>query len=396
MHADAKFGAYGQFTPPLDDAVAYAVTCEEIGLDAIAFTDQISANLPNAIWPEIPAAAFWGRQHAFLDASIVMALAANATHEIELYLGAIDVVRHSPSKLAQHFLTLDHAAKGRAFFAIGASEAKNVLMYGHGRIGSADKLADSLAIIRKLLDSDGAPVWHEGNRYSMKGGVLELAPYGERPPLVLGATGGTPEVLALLGRYGDGLMTNLPGMCHGGPEQFARDRDVIRDAAAIAGRDPDRLRFAASVLVLMHDDPDEITRMASTLALRWNAIVYGAVHGAEWRSFGFEHPLGDDWGYARHLVPERMSAEDVRAATDRVPIEAVTRMAHFTGTADEIADMVEPYFDAGLEYAFVVDHAALADPTQAEVSAANVARLVERVRGRPLGVGKLGYLGVAE
>jgi len=57
----------------------------------------------------------WGQQHKFLDASIVMALSAAATTSVELYLGAIDVVRHSPSKLAQHFVTLDHAAKGRAF-----------------------------------------------------------------------------------------------------------------------------------------------------------------------------------------------------------------------------------------------------------------------------------------
>ena len=99
-----------------------------------------------------------------------------------------------------------------------------MLMYGHPRVGSAAKFADSLAIIRALLDSGGAPVWYDGERYSMKGGVLELEPYGDHPPLVLGATGGTADVLALLGRYGDGFMTNLPGMCHGGPEQFARDR----------------------------------------------------------------------------------------------------------------------------------------------------------------------------
>ncbi len=396
MFEHAKLGVYGQFSPPLDAAVDYAVTCEQIGLDAIAFTDQISANLPNEIWPEIPAAAFWGRQHAFLDASIVMALAADKTQSIELYLGAIDVVRHSPSKLAQHFLTLDHAAKGRAFFAIGASEAKNVLMYGHGRVGSAAKFADSLAIIRALLDSGGAPVWHDGERYSMKGGVLELEPYGEHPPLVLGATGGTADVLALLGRYGDGFMTNLPGMCHGGPEQFARDRDIIRRAAEDAGRDPDRLRFAASVLVLMNDDDATLDRLAATLALRWNTIVYGAVHGAEWRQFGYEHPLGDEWGYACHLVPERMTAEEVRNAAMAVPVEAVRGMGHFTGSPEEVAAMVEPYFEAGLEYAFVVDHAALADPTEAGTSAANLARLVELLRGRPLGESNLGYLGVAE
>ena len=85
------------------------------GFDAVAFTDQISGNHPSAVWEDLPVAKAWGQQHKFLDASIVMALSAAATTSVELYLGAIDVVRHSPSKLAQHFVTLDHAAKGRAF-----------------------------------------------------------------------------------------------------------------------------------------------------------------------------------------------------------------------------------------------------------------------------------------
>ena len=146
----------------------------------------------------------------------------------------------------------------------------------------------------------------------------------------------------------------------------------------------------------MDDDPDQITRMADTLSLRWNTIVYGAVHGAEWRPFGYEHPLGEDWGYARHLVPDRMTAAEVHAAADAVPLDAVTGMGHFTGTADEVAAMVEPYFEAGLQYAFVVDHAALADPSRAGVSSDNLGRLVEKVRGRGLGSAPLGYLGVAD
>jgi hypothetical protein len=106
--------------------------------------------------------------------------------------------------------------------------------------------------------------------------------------------------------------------------------------------------------------------------------------------------LGEEWGYARHLVPDRMSAAEVRAAAAAVPMGAVTGMGHFTGTAAAVAAMVEPYFEAGLQYAFVVDHAALADPSRAGASATNLSRLVELVRGRGLGTAPLGYLGVAE
>src|SRR5258707_1274846 len=110
----AKVGVYGRFNPPLSAAVDYVVSCEQIGLDVVALTDQISLNHPNAVWPKLTASKFLPKQHNFLDASVVMALAADRISRIELFLGAIDVVRHSPSKLAQHFVTINHAAKGRA------------------------------------------------------------------------------------------------------------------------------------------------------------------------------------------------------------------------------------------------------------------------------------------
>ncbi|MFE9322588.1 LLM class flavin-dependent oxidoreductase [Nocardia sp. NPDC052278] len=395
-----KIGVYGSFIPPIDSAVQYSQSCEALGFDAIAFTDQISGNHPSSIWEVLPVSKAWGKQHNFLDASIVMALSAATTTRIELYLGAIDVVRHSPSKLAQHFMTLDHAAKGRAFFALGASEAKNVLMYGHPRYGSAKKLEDSLAIIRKMFDSGGAPVWYKGEQYSMKGGVFEVEPYGSEPPKVLAATGGSPATLEIVGRYADGLLTNLPGMCHGGPEQLARDIAVVRESAERAGRDPDKLRFAASVLTLMADSDDELNRLAATSILRWNTIVYGAVSGAEWQQFGYRHPLGDDWGYAKNLVPERMPTQLFNDAVGAVPVEAVRRLGHFSGTPDQVAEQIEPYIEAGLDYAFLVEHAPLADPSTVATSATNLADLTARLRGGKgldlAGTATGGYLGIGD
>lgn len=393
-----KVGVYGQFIPPLDAAVTYTKSCERMGFDAVAFTDQISGNHPNAVWETMPVSAAWRKQHNFLDASIVMALSAAATTTVELYLGAIDVVRHSPTKLAQHFVTLDHAAKGRAFFAIGASEAKNVVTYGHKRYGSAQKLKDSLAIIRALYDSNGAPVWYEGEQYSMKGGVFECEFYGDRPPRVLAATGGSAETLELVGRYGDGLLTNLPGMSLGGPEQLAADIAAVRQAAERAGRDPAELRFAASVLTLMADDEAELNRLAATDVLRWNTVVYGAVRGAEWRRFGYRHPLGDDWGYAKNLVPERISAQQFWDATRAVPVGAVRRLGHFAGTPADVARTIEPYIQAGLDYVFFVEHAPLADPTTTAAAAAHLAELTALLRGgRGLSTAATGgYLGVGD
>lgn len=397
MRSLRKVGVYGMFFPPMDACIAYVKQCELMGLDCVTFTDQIQNNLPQAIWPEIPASAFLPKAHNFYDASIVMALAAEATNRIELFFGAVDVVREVPSKLAQKFLTIDNAAKGRAMFAVGASEAKNVVQYGHSRKGSAKKLDETLQILRKIFDSDGAPVHFDGEFYSMKGGIVDLAPYGPRPPKVLVATGGTPETLRSVGRYADGLLTNLPGMCHGGPEQFAREVTLVREGAERAGRDPDELRFAASVLVLMHDDPMVVDRLAASPYLRWDTVVYGAVRGADWRTFGFEHPLGDEWAYARHLKPESYTADFVRDTIARVPMEAARDMGHISGSVTHVAGIIDGYFDAGLDYACVIDHSAAADLSAGAAAAENLGRLVQILKGRvdtAASNPQLGYLGI--
>lgn len=398
MTSQRKVGVYGMFFPPIELCVEYARQCEAMGLDLITFTDQIQNNLPQSIWPEIPASAYLPRAHNFYDASLVMALAAHATSQIELFFGAIDVVREVPSKLAQKFLTLDHITRGRGIYAVGASEVKNIAQYGHSRKNSAKKLDETLQILRLLFESEGAPVHFDGEFYSMKGGVVDLAPFGGRPPRVLVATGGSPQTLRTVGRYADGLLTNLPGMCLGGPEQFAKDVQIVREGAEQAGRDPDQLRFAASVLVLMNDDPAELNRLAASPYLRWDTIVYGAVFGKDWRRFGFEHPLGDEWSYARHLKPETYSADFVRDAIAKVPMEAARDMAHMSGSAEKVAAEIDAYFDAGLDYACVIDHSTAADPSTAAEAAANLTKLISILKREEPAATKdsprLGYLGI--
>lgn len=65
MTSERKIGVYGMFFPPIEMCVEYARQCEAMGLDVITFTDQIQNNLPQSIWPEIPASAYLPRAHNF-------------------------------------------------------------------------------------------------------------------------------------------------------------------------------------------------------------------------------------------------------------------------------------------------------------------------------------------
>ena len=99
-------------------------------------------------------------------------------------------------------------------------------------------------------------------------------------------------------------------------------------------------------------------------------------------------------------MPERITGSEFCAAAQAVPVEAVKRLGHFTGTPAAVAGKVEPYIQAGLDYVFLVEHAPLADPATTDTAAANLAELTARLRGgRGLslsGASTGGYLGVGD
>ena len=95
MSRDLKVGVYGSFFPPIEQAVEQAVLCEAFGLDVVAFTDQMSGNVPNSAFHELGIAQMWKQQHGFYDALTLAALTAQKTERIGLTIAAIDTVRNA-------------------------------------------------------------------------------------------------------------------------------------------------------------------------------------------------------------------------------------------------------------------------------------------------------------
>jgi phthiodiolone/phenolphthiodiolone dimycocerosates ketoreductase len=391
-----RIGMYGSFFPPVEQAVEQAVLCESFGLDVVAFTDQMSGNVPNSAFRDLQISQMWSQQHGFYDAMMLAALTAARTEHIGITIAAIDTVRNAPTRLAQQILTLDHLSKGRTTTGLGVSEAKNLLQYGHPRVGAGQKFIDASRIIRRILDNPSKPIYYDGERYSMKGGVVDLTQYGDQTARIYAACGSSSDNIDVIGECYDGMMTVIPSFCQGGVDQFAEDVAHVRSAAERHDRDPSRLGFAAVCMVLMHDDPDVVDRIAHDDYLRWNTYIYGCARGSDWDQHGFTHPGGPDYGYARHLVPERMTKEQFFTEARKVSPEAVKQVGHLTGTAEQVADRLKPYIEAGLDELILIDHAAAGDLTLAQDSAANLGRLVARLRGGQDAPSMgLGYVGLA-
>ncbi|SCW66078.1 Luciferase-like monooxygenase [Sphingobium faniae] len=391
----AKAGVYNMGWSNWDEAVALGVEAEKGGDKVQFFTDLMVRYLfketgekifgkeklapspfPGILSNGVQAVPYGPELMGVTDPLLVMGAVGAQTSTMEMLLGAIDCVRHAPQKLLQSFLTLDHITKGRGIYALGGSEIKQLTPYGFSRIGSAKKLEEAIQIIRLLLEAEGGPVHFQGEHWKMKGGSMPIRPYGDKPPKIICAPGVSNEIM---GRYSDGMLTNTKRH-PGGLEGFRRDVAIMRESAAKAGRNPDDLIVSACPQIIMHDDPAKVQELANSRELKFVTMMTGKERGYMWKDYGFEHPLGDEFGYARKQRPEDADPEVINAAIEKVPAEAVTQIGFHAGSVQQIIDELSAWVEAGLDYIGIVDYGLWVDHDIAPAAAENHRKLVDALQ----------------
>lgn len=347
------FGLGGVFMPPAELNAQACVSYEQRGLDFVAWWDQLCMTFPRSIWtPDIvPAAAVYDID-CYLDAFALMTQAAMLTERIKLGIVATDCLRRAPNVLAQSFLTINHIAKGRAFFTLGAGEIKQFAPYSLPRNKPFAHMEEAIKIIRMLWESN-RPVSYDGPIWQLKNAILAFQPYeGKMPPLLV--AGGPGRGIEIAGKHADGWITFLPPS--GSPEWYAEQVQVVKRHATEAGRDPDELLFGAALCCVIAPTEEKVDEATQNLALRWDAAAL--VPGPDaWARFGMKNPLGD-WSYPRDLVPMDWAREDALAIAKKVPPEMVRKL-RFSGTPQSVADQLQPYIDAGLNMLLVGNYAEL-------------------------------------
>ena len=231
-----EIAALGPGRPPLDAALDNTVRLEEVGYDALWYSDHFLHWFPPGVWtPDVtPLAGMMRSPHVFLDPMVLMGAVGARTERIRMGTGVTDAIRRHPAVLAQSFLTLDHITKGRAMLGIGVGEAENILPFGLPYDRRASRLIESLEIIR-LLWSTTEPVDFDGDFWSLDQAILGVEPYGDRPPEIWMAAH-RPRVLRAAGRLADGW---LPIFLDA--DEYGRALGELRGAARDAGRDGDAI-----------------------------------------------------------------------------------------------------------------------------------------------------------
>ncbi|WP_370332928.1 LLM class flavin-dependent oxidoreductase [Mycolicibacterium hippocampi] len=333
---------------------------------SIWLPDHMVSFWPDSIWtPEFTDLATASPSpHRHLDGMAVAAAAAVLTEKVPLATSVVDTVRRHPASLAQSALTIDHLSGGRFILGLGSGEAENIVPYGFDFDRPVSRLEEALRVIKMLWETDG-PVDFEGRFFRLHDARLDTEPYeGRFPRIWIGASG--PRSLDIAGRFADGWWPAGAWT----PEDYAGKLARVRNAADRAGRDPMSITPCfIQVCVMGRDDATLAEILQAPLVKSFLLQVSAEVL----RGFGFEHPMGANWGGFHDIDPAVLTRERIVDFLGRVEPEMILAMVPH-GTPEQVARMIADFVDAGLRVPKILDYGAMAGLDHAAASAGNVRR----------------------
>ncbi|HUX99151.1 MAG TPA: LLM class flavin-dependent oxidoreductase, partial [Candidatus Deferrimicrobium sp.] len=350
---DFKIGVEATSVPPFKAGIESVKKIESLGYDSVWWFDHIMNWIPESIWtPDITELAKLVKSpHELYDPIISMAVAAWSTKKIQLGTAVTETVRKPPAALAQTFLTLDHLSKGRVILGIGAGVAANLIPYGMQWSNPVSRLEESIKIIRLLWETDGK-VDFDGTFWKLKDAVLGLKPYKKTrpPPIWIGAH--ETRMLELTGRLGDGWLPVIIG-----PEAYGEKLKIIRASAKKCGRDPTAITPSLYCLSILDEQSEVCHDLLHSPLMKIFAFPKTS---ADFKRYGTNHPLGQNFVGNRDFIPSRCDRATVLNAIEKVPLKMLEDM-FLLGTPDEIISRIEAYIKLGLKHIILCNVTYLAD-----------------------------------
>lgn len=271
----------------------------------------------------------WSLEIDGVDCFVPLALVATAT-QMRVGTAIVNAFTRGPATLAMSAASLAEVAPGRFCLGVGSGSEPIVEAWNGGRfVRPATRVRETVQFLRQALT--GERVTFEGQTFSVHGFRLSR-PLAEPVPLYV--AGLRPGMLRVAGEVGDGAIINWLSA-----EDVPRSVQVVRDAAAQAGRDPESIEIMARLMV--HIDPlgpesDQFARR--DIAAYMNVPVYKSFQ--EWLGRGaLLQPMWDAWRQG-----------DRRGALAAIPDQAVAELT-LRGSMAEIQAHVRRYLEAGVDTA---------------------------------------------
>ncbi len=269
----------------------------------------------------------WTAEVDGTDAFVPLALAASWTRELRLGSAIANVFTRGPALLAMEAAAMSEAAPGRFCLGIGSSSPAIVERWnGVPLRRPLGRMRETLEFLRQAFA--GEKVSLEGESIRARGFRLSRRP-PQPPPIFVGAL--RERMLALAGSAADGVIINwlAPG---DGPKVVA----VAKEAARVAGKDPEALEVACRIFVVTAAEEATARGLARFMITAYlTTPVYAAFH--EWLGRGeLLRPMAEAW-----------RAGDRQEALKLVPDEVVDDVLVF-GDRRRVREKIEAYRTNGV------------------------------------------------
>ncbi len=267
------------------DLLTVAQHSERLGFDAFFRSDHFVAMGDRA--PVLPGPS---------DAWITLAGIARETSTIRLGTLVNSSTFRNPGVLAVQIANVDSMSNGRVELGLGAGwfldehEAYGIPFPPLGE--RFDRLEEQLAIVTGLWDSPAGTTFDfTGTHYQVRNSPALPKPVQTPLPIIIGG-GGAKRTPALAARYAAEF--NLPFQSQ---ERFTEQRDRVRSACDVIGRDPESLAYSCALIVCIGKDDAELARRAEFLGrdveeLRLNGLCGTPAEAverlAQWAALGAE------------------------------------------------------------------------------------------------------------
>jgi probable F420-dependent oxidoreductase len=273
----------------------------------------------------------WSLEIDGVDCFAPLAVAGMAT-DMRLGTAIANVFTRGPATLASSAAGLAEIAPGRFCLGIG-SGSQPIVQFWNGGVFSrpATRVREMAQVLRQAF---------AGERVMFQGETLQVNGFRlSRPvtaPIPIHVAALRPGMLQVAGEVGDGAIINWLSV-----EDVTTPVQIVRQAAAQAGRDPDALEITARLMVHIDPpDPESDQFARRDIAAYMNVPVYKAFQ--QWIGRGaLLAPMWEAWEQG-----------DRRGALAAIPDKAVQELT-LRGSMADIRAHVQRYLDAGVDTAFL-------------------------------------------
>ena len=273
----------------------------------------------------------WSLEVDGLDCFSPLAVVAAATH-MRVGTAIANVYTRGPATLAMCAAGLAEVAPGRFCLGIGAGSQPIVETWNGVQFSRpAARVREMTLFLRKALA--GERVVFRGETFAVEGFRLSRPPAAPVPIYIAALR---PVMLRAAGELGDGAIVNWLSA-----EDVRKSVQVVREAAAQAGRDPAAIEITARLFVCVDPPTPEadigVRRHINTYL---NVPVYQAFQ--KW--LGREEALTPMW--------QAWSSSDRKGAVAAIPEQVVNDLI-IRGSREDMRAHVRRYLDAGVDTAFL-------------------------------------------